>query len=167
MKKIFLLLSLLSLFSCQNKEVRSLETHKSNDASMTSDLETRVTQQIEKIQLSTPAQRRQELLRYIELADQVDGASGEIYGNFAFEYVEEHPADFFSVLQVGDSTLVKKWAKASASEVQILGDTPEGIDSVLVEVNSNHLKKLNGSRPQIHALDQQYRNQLKINLTQE
>lgn len=161
MKKIFLLLSLLSLFSCQNKEVRSLETHKCNDASMTSDLETRVTQQIEKIQQSTPALRRQELLRFIELADQVDGASGEIYGNFAFEYVEEHPADFFSVLEVGDSTLVKKWAKASASEVQILGDTPEGIDSVFVEVKSNHHTKKGTSTPTEIQLEKRYLDQLK------
>ena len=165
--KHFLLFFLITLIACQNQEKSKQAPEIKSQAPVEIDLETRVNQQIEKIQQSTPAQRRQELLRFIELADQVDGASGEIYGNFAFEYVEEHPADFFSVLEVGDSTLVKKWAKASASEMQILGETPEGIDSVLVEVNSNHLKKLKGSRPQIHALDQQYRNQLKINLPKE
>lgn len=165
--KRYLLFFVITIISCQNQEKSKQAPEIKSQAPVQSDLETRVTQQIEKIQQSTPAQRRQELLRFIELADQVDGASGEIYGNFAFEYVEEHPADFFSVLRVGDSTLVKKWAKASASEIQILGDTPEGIDSVFVEVNSNHLKKLKGSRPQIHALDQQYRNQLKINLPKE
>lgn len=165
--KFINLIFLFLFFSCQHQEKSKQAPEIKSDAPVQSDLETRLTQQIEKIQQSTPAQRRQELLRFIELADQVDGASGEIYGNFAFEYVEEHPADFFSVLEVGDSALVKKWAKASASEMEILGDTPEGIDSVLVEVNSNHLKKLKGSRPQIHALDQQYRNQLKINLPKE
>ncbi|MFY8111209.1 MAG: hypothetical protein ACOVKP_04295 [Flavobacterium sp.] len=161
MLKPILLLVFISLFSCQNKEVRSHETQKNNDASITSDLETRVTQQIEKIQQSTPAQRRQELLRFIELADQVDGASGEIYGNFAFDYVEEHPTAFFSVLRVGDSTLVNKWAKASASEIQILGDTPEGIDSVFVEVKSNHQTKKGTSTPTEIQLEKRYLDQLK------
>ncbi|RXR22618.1 hypothetical protein [Flavobacterium stagni] len=159
--KHFLLFFLITLIACQNQEKSKQAPEIKSEAPVQSDLETRVTQQIEKIQQSTPAQRRQELLRFIELADQVDGASGEIYGNFAFEYVEEHPADFFSVLRVGDSVLVKKWAKASASEVQILGDTPEGIDSVFVEVKSNHQTKKGNSTPTEIQLEKRYLDQLK------
>lgn len=159
--KRYLLFLVITIIACQNKEKSKQVPEIKSEVPVQSDLETRVTQQIEKIQQSMPAQRRQELLRFIELADQVDGASGEIYGNFAFEYVEEHPADFFSVLQVGDSTLVKKWAKASASEVQILGDTPEGIDSVFVEVKSNHHTKKDTSTPTEIQLEKRYLDQLK------
>ena len=159
--KRYLLFLVITIIACQNQEKSKQVPEIKSEVPVQSDLETRLTQQIEKIQQSTPAQRRQELLRFIELADQVDGASGEIYGNFAFDYVEEHPTGFFSVLRVGDSTLVNKWAKASASEIQILGDTPEGIDSVFVEVKSNHQTKKGTSTPTEIQLEKRYLDQLK------
>lgn len=164
--KRYLLFLVITIIACQNQEKSKQVPEIKSEVPVQSDLETRVTQQIEKIQQSTPAQRRQELLRFIELADQVDGASGEIYGNFAFDYVEEHPTAFFSVLRVGDSTLVNKWAKASASEIQILGDTPEGIDSVFVEVKSNHQTKKGTSTPTEIQLEKRYLDQLKKEISE-
>jgi hypothetical protein len=164
--KANLLLLLFLLTACQKKESVVPVVVPQSEGATASHLEDEVASIIKKVNESRPEHRKSLLISFLNYADRVDGAVSELYGNFAFEYVEDQPKAFFSVLTPADSLLVKKWATVSATEMQILGDSKEGVDSVFVAVAALHSQHQKSFTPEERQLDALYLKQLKQKISE-
>jgi hypothetical protein len=134
MRKILPCLALLALFSCKDDTVKPI-----NDMEITTveEPEAETTEAVKKeediekvisglqadIEKSSPSDRKALLDKYLEYSPKMNGAVAESYGNFTFEYEQEHTSDLYSVLTPKDTGFVKQWAKEAASEVMIQVET--------------------------------------------
>ena len=111
-------------YSCENHKKnentsKSIDTIKviTENVSGYDRFENEVFKCIDDISNSNQSNRKDLLRKFISYSEKVDGAVAEGYCYFAYNYPLENTNDFFSVLQIQDTLLIKDWVLISGSEM--------------------------------------------------
>lgn len=170
MKKFTAALAFLVILSCKNDSVKPINGTEITDVEQAGD--STITEQsaglmkerdIEKviadlqvaIANSTPSNRKELLTKYLQYGPEIDGAVAESYANFAFEYEQDHTADFYSVLTTNDEPLLQQWAEEAASEVAIQIETEaeaEAFFQDLKDISESKAANLDATQKHLFAL---------------
>ena len=173
MKKIILSLALLALLSCKDDSVKpvngteiSTETAGDSANAVTEkahkqSVEDEIIVLQKNITNSTPADRRSLLQRYLSYSDKIDGAVAEIYSLFAYEYEQEHTADFYSVLQDSDTDIIVQWADEASAEIAIRIETLAEAEAFLQDLKHTNEAKITALEPAQTELFNLYHKQLE------
>lgn len=161
--KYSLLILLLGAMSCQEQKTTPNTIQRPENAKITPtpSIEDEVFAVIDSVKNSNASNRKRYMAQLMAYANKVDGAVSEGYGNFAYEYAENKTADFYAVLSPADSVLVTNWANAASGEIQLVEENTAGHNSLLHQVEANHLAKRKELTPEQIKLDELYLTELR------
>jgi hypothetical protein len=137
--KILITALIILSFGCknQNHEIKDLNKldNESQDIVIIEErdnrnFENQVFQCMEEIENSDSLNRRSLIDKFISYGMEIDGAIGEMYFNFAYEYPLEYPKDFFSVFKYSDTLIIKNWAYSAGAELNLFllnSEYPEAV----------------------------------------
>jgi len=174
MKNILTSLVLLALLSCKNDTVKPVNgTEINSQGSVDQDngvtekaitkqqaLEDEIIVLQKNITNSTAADRKSLLERYLSYSPRMDGALAESYSIFAFEYEQEHTADFYSVLLESDTDIIVQWADEAALEIAVQIETQAEAEAFLQDLKHTNEPKTASLDPAHTELFNLYHKQL-------
>lgn len=184
MKKFLATLALLAVMSCKDDTVKPINgteiTIESSADSADAKTEKPITEEeaihdeiivLQKnITNSTPADRKNLLLRYLTYEGNTDGAAAETYFAYAFDYEQNKTNDFYSTLTIKDTALVRQWAEAAAFEAGLGIETQSDAEAFFQDLKHTNETKaaiLNAEQKQLFELYHKKMEQAALKTLQE